>query len=145
MIRAFVLTALAALSLPAAASDCADAKTQQQLNQCQQQAYAQADARLNALYEQMIARLQEDPAATRDLRRAQRAWLAFRDAECRFASPVQGSAASMVLTQCLTRLTRQRTEDFQRYLTCREGDLSCRVPRRPAGQPAQAQPSRDAD
>ncbi len=121
MIHALALIVLAAVSAPAHAADCATAQTQQQLNQCHQQAYAQADARLNAQFEQILGRLQEDVAATRDLRRAQRAWLAYRDAECRFASPVQGSAAGMLLTQCLTRLTRQRSEDFQRYLQCREG------------------------
>lgn len=129
MIRPLALIALTALTASAHASDCADAQTQQQLNQCFQQAYAQADARLNAQFEQILGRLQEDVVATRDLRRAQRAWLAYRDAECRFASPVQGSAAGMVLTQCLARLTRQRSDDFQRYLQCKEGDLSCRLPR----------------
>lgn len=151
MNRSLVLIALTVLSAPVLASNCDDAQTQQQLNQCHQQAYAQADSRLNAQFEQIIARLQADDAATRDLRRAQRAWLAYRDAECRFASPTQGSAASMVLTQCLTRLTRQRSEDFQRYLKCQEGDLSCRLPRQrtngaePAkGQTPAARPSSGA-
>lgn len=135
MIQALALIALAALTASAHASDCAEAQTQQQLNQCFQQAYAQADARLNAQFEQILGRLQEDAVATRDLRRAQRAWLAYRDAECRFASPVQGSAAGMVLTQCLARLTRQRSEDFQRYLQCKEGDLSCRLPRQRSNAP----------
>ena len=49
-------------------------------------AYKKADAELNVLYRQITARLKDDKATTELLVAAQRAWVAFRDAECAFSA-----------------------------------------------------------
>lgn len=89
-----------------------------------------SDARLNELYGTMRTRLGDDADAKDMLVATQRAWLSFRDDECRFrASAIEGSAAPMVYNACIDDLTEERVEDFQQYLDCQEGDLGCPVPR----------------
>jgi len=104
--------------------------SQAELNQCYGNAYKKADAELNVLYRQITARLKDDKATTELLVAAQRAWVAFRDAECDFsASGVSGgSALGTMLAICLDKLTGKRIDDFKNYLKCQEGVLDCPVP-----------------
>lgn len=90
----------------------------------------QADKKLNAEYKKIEARLQDDPDTKKLLVEAQRKWIAFRDAECKFqASGVEGgSVYPDILAACEAGLTEARVQDFDRYLSCEEGDLSCPVP-----------------
>lgn len=83
------------------------------------------DVRLNAIYKAYMQRL--DPAQKKSLTDAQRAWLNFRDLDCKFeASGVDGgSSYPMILRQCLDRKTDDRIKDLERLSTCQEGDLSC--------------------
>ena len=92
--------------------------------------YKKADAELNVLYRQIIARLKDDKATAKLLVAAQRTWVTFRDAECDFsASGVSGgSAHGMVLAICPARLTGKRIDDFKNFLKCQEGALDCPVP-----------------
>lgn len=84
-----------------------------------------ADDALNAQYRTTTARL--SPGSRALLRDAQRSWLTFRDKQCRYeSSAVQGgSAAPMVQSGCLKRLTQDRTRQLRTYAQCEEGDLSC--------------------
>ena len=62
---------------------------------------------------------------------AERAWVAFRDAECAFqGGPIDqaGTIRPLVVADCRTGLTEARLKDFQGYLSCEEGDTSCPVP-----------------
>ena len=115
---------------PAADGCDAPGLSQAELNDCYGNAYKKADAELNVLYRQITARLKDDKATTKLLVAAQRAWVAFRDAECDFsASGVSGgSAHGMILAICLVRLTAKRIDDFKDYLKCQEGALDCPVP-----------------
>lgn len=89
-----------------------------------------ADAELNRLYREMEARLADDADTLERLKASQRAWIAFRDAECAFAaSAVEGgSAYPEVVASCRAGLTTKRVADFNAYLACEEGDLACPVP-----------------
>lgn len=113
--------------LPAAgrAADCYDSPVQADLNACAGADFAKADAALNAAYKIVHDRLSAD-GQTR-LRDAERAWIAFRDAECNFRSSGDdgGSAAVMIDVQCQAYLTNQRAEDLNKMKTCEDGDLSC--------------------
>jgi uncharacterized protein YecT (DUF1311 family) len=117
-------------SIAKAADGCdSPGLSQAELNECYGNAYKKADAELNVLYRQITARLKDDKATAKLLVAAQRAWVAFRDAECDFsASGVSGSAHGMVLAICLARLTGKRIDDFQNFLKCQEGALDCPVP-----------------
>lgn len=91
---------------------------------------AAADAELNQLYQKIESRLASDHAAKQKLVTAQRAWIVFRDDECKFAaSGVEGgSVYSEVVQSCKQDLTQARIANFNTYLNCEEGDLSCPVP-----------------
>lgn len=129
MVQIAVLTAFI---LPAAqAEDCMDqAEDQLQMNICAQNSYQAADAELNQRFNELRQRIGDDANTRSLLREAERAWLAFRDAECTFAASATlgGSANVMIYDNCLTDLTQQRSEQFLQYLNCEEGDLSCPVP-----------------
>lgn len=131
MKTACLIAAMALLVIPAAhAADCGNASTQMDLNACAAAAFKADDAVLNQLYRQIKARLSGNGTAQKQLLAAQRAWIAYRDAECSFAaSGVEGgSAYPMVVTGCRDELTKRRIKDFKTYLSCQEGDLSCPVP-----------------
>ncbi|EJM88493.1 MULTISPECIES: lysozyme inhibitor LprI family protein [unclassified Pseudomonas] len=112
------------------AVDCDNATDQATMNQCAAQQNKAADKELNALYQQINARLKDSPESKKQLIGAQRAWIGFRDAECRFsASGVEGgSVYPLIYSNCITDLTKARVEAFKTYLKCQEGDLSCPVP-----------------
>jgi uncharacterized protein YecT (DUF1311 family) len=115
---------------PAAhADECKDAQDQATMTKCAEKAYKASDAKLNALYHKIEKRLGDDDAK-RLLVKAERAWIAFRDAECGFAASTVtgGSAYPMIQAMCLDDLTQKRIADFQQYLNCEEGDMSCPVP-----------------
>jgi uncharacterized protein YecT (DUF1311 family) len=114
----------------AVAVDCDNASDQATMNQCAAQQNAAADKELNALYQQITSRFKGNPDNKKLLVGAQRAWVAFRDAECKFsASGVEGgSVYPLIYSNCTTELTKARVQTFKNYLKCQEGDMSCPVP-----------------
>jgi len=123
----FTHTAMAAAESPANnAVDCsADVTTQMQLNACAQQDFEAASAAYSASYRQLSQSVGNKQRQL--LRQVQTEWMQFRTKACEFEqnAVAGGSAAPMVFWQCQTRMTRERTAELQRHLTCEEGDLSC--------------------
>ena len=113
-----------------AAVDCANASDQATMNQCAGQDFKAADKELNTVYQQITGRLKDNPNGKKLLVSAQRAWLGFRDAECKFSSSgvTGGSVYPWVYSSCLTGVTKVRVEALKQYLKCEEGDMSCPVP-----------------
>lgn len=113
----------------ALAEDCSNPQTQTDMTICAVDAYNKTDAELNATYKEITARLKSDPDTAKLLVAAEKAWMAFRDAECTFANSqtVDGSIHPMLVAQCRDGLTRKRVDDLKAYLNCQEGDLSCPV------------------
>ena len=117
------LVLLAAGPVQAQEVDCALAETQQDMNLCAQQDWQAADAGLNAAYAQAMilmtdidADLPEDEqGAARNLRNAQRSWIAFRDAACAAEAYMMhgGSAQPLLLYGCMARLTTARVLDLE--------------------------------
>jgi uncharacterized protein YecT (DUF1311 family) len=131
MYSRFVLALTPLLFIPSAqAVDCDNATDQATMNQCASLQHATADKELNALYQQITTRLKGNPDSMKLLVGAQRSWIAFRDAECKFsASGVEGgSVYPLIYSNCVTELTKARVETFKTYLKCQEGDLGCPVP-----------------
>lgn len=116
--------------LAQAAVDCANASDQATMNQCAGQDFKAADKELNTVYQQITGRLKDNPDSKTLLVSAQRAWLGFRDAECKFSSSgvTGGSVYPWVYSSCLTGVTKVRVEALKQYLKCEEGDMSCPVP-----------------
>ena len=131
-LRYLLILAPLLLAPLAQADDCAQAADQRTMNACAAKDYQRSDAQLNALYRQISERLKNNPEGKSALLTAQRAWLGFRDAECRFAASgvTGGSVYPMIHNQCLADVTTKRVEAFKKYLECQEGDLSCPVPAR---------------
>jgi len=129
--RLFATAILMILSAASAvyADECAD-QTQQGLDKCAGMAYAKADAALNSAYKEIIRRLKDDAATTKLLVTAQKAWIAYRDAECAFSSSASagGTIYPMVVSICLEAVTTERTKALGAYLKCGDGDTGCPVP-----------------
>src|SRR5690349_2055790 len=90
-----IIFALAALSpAPAGAQqkrDCLNEDYQDAMNACSLEQWKRADTALNHDYQALLQRM--DPKSQKLLRSAQRAWLAYRDAECGFiASASEGGS-----------------------------------------------------
>jgi len=115
-----ILVPLAALMLTVTASASDDLSEE----------LRKADQALNHTFREIENRLSDDAGAKARLVSAQRAWIAFRDAECTFQSSGDdgGTAAPMAIAACRTALTTDRTEQLKAYLNCAEGDLTCPVP-----------------
>jgi uncharacterized protein YecT (DUF1311 family) len=107
--------------------DWAD-QTQYGLDVCANQAFERADRALNDAYKEILRRI-GDEHAKQLLVATERAWLAFRDAECKFAvsSTEKGSIYPMEYSLCLEDQTKTRTKELKAYLHCEQGDLSCPV------------------
>ena len=72
---------LAARGISAQVKDpCLDMKSQTEMNICESDQYAKADAELNAVYKQLISKHKSDGEFVRKLKYAQESWLKFRDA-----------------------------------------------------------------
>lgn len=111
----------------ALADGCDNPVTQADMTYCAGYQFKKDDAGLNDVYVRLKANYAKIPAAKSGLLKAQRAWLAFRNAECTLeaAGEAGGTAQPMVFNQCLSRLTQLRTEQLQKRLDCQEGDLTC--------------------
>ena len=102
------------VSAPAfAATDCANAVRQGDMNQCAADAYKREDARLNTLYKQLVGL--SDKAEAARLKQIQLAWIKFRDLHCTYEESRYegGSMAPLVRFNCLRDLTRQRNDTLQ--------------------------------
>jgi uncharacterized protein YecT (DUF1311 family) len=103
--------------------NCADPQAQAEMNACAGIDFERADAELNRLWRTLTAGAQANdrsPDSGRSetdrrseeeiLRRGQRAWVQFRDAQCEYEglSERGGSMETLIVNQCLARLTRQR-------------------------------------
>lgn len=123
----FLAAFLASASLCAAEEvDCENAQTQMDMNICADKDYQQADKALNAAYKKAVAAAREMDENVKDmgeayvgavdaLKRAQRAWIGYRDGQCEFAGfeARGGSMEPMLVSGCLADLTRKRTDELK--------------------------------
>jgi uncharacterized protein YecT (DUF1311 family) len=112
------------------ARDCTKLDTQAEMNICAGKNEAAADAALNQLYRKLMA-AQSGEAAKARLRDAERAWVAYRDGECRFdVGPREegGSIWPLAWSTCLRDKTDARLRELQHHLDCPSA-LAC-----PAGK-----------
>lgn len=92
---------------------CARAKNQNEMNRCAAEQYQKADAELNRVYQQTLAKLPADHQEK--VKEAQRAWIPFRDAHCESESFTfnGGSMQPLIRANCLEATTRARTEQLR--------------------------------
>jgi uncharacterized protein YecT (DUF1311 family) len=128
-------TAPAAASTTAVASSggdkCMDsAQSQAAMNECASNSLGAADKELNQVYQQVLRKYAKDTVFVAKLKAAQKAWLAFRDAELEARYPANdksleyGSVYPMCANNDLEAMTRQRTEALRAWLKgAEEGDV----------------------
>jgi uncharacterized protein YecT (DUF1311 family) len=95
---------------------CEMAGTNLEMTRCMHRELEDSDARLNLVYGTLIKALAKPQA----LQQAQRTWIAFRDAECRFQNEAMqgGSVYRFSNDLCLMQLTEQRIEVLERVQPC---------------------------
>ena len=105
--------------------DCAHAVNQNDMNVCAQQDFQKSDGRLNAVYRKLVGKL--DAREKEQLKTAQKAWLAYRDAECTYTvrNNEGGSIYPLVWSGCLTTQTEMRIKQLQAHLDCADNKDSC--------------------
>lgn len=126
----FLLMSLNFVGYTYGANKCDSVITQAQMNECSALSYREADTQLNTIYKSIMGEIKVQAEMAQHLKAAQKIWIIFRDAECKFVADrsAGGSIQPMVLSACLDRLTRARTEQLKSYTRCNEGDVSCPLP-----------------
>lgn len=106
--------------------DCANASSTVEMNFCAGEDLEKADAELNRLYQKALAAIPEmatekpfDAKSWENaLRSSQRAWIAFRDAECDNHVPMfwgGGTGTTSAVLGCKTEKTRTRIEELKQH------------------------------
>ncbi len=82
-----------------------------------------ANTQMNKIYQQLKDKRSNDPK----LIDSQEAWVAFRDLNCKFASGRYSvdTISSLIYSQCMEGLTKQRTTELQSYLNRKEYECQC--------------------
>jgi uncharacterized protein YecT (DUF1311 family) len=106
--------------------NCTDPQSNLEMKMCAQQDFQRADAELNKVYAEAVAGAREQNQALRDnhekapdsealLRKAQRAWVAFRDANCAVEYQIYfgGSHASLAYSLCQVSMTKARIAELK--------------------------------
>ena len=90
----------------------ANAQTQTEMNITAGKTYDKADKTMTVAYKKLMGKL--DAKGKARLKKAQIAWIKFRDAEAEFRSSESegGSMHPMVESDCLTEITNQRTKEL---------------------------------
>jgi len=102
-------------------------QSQAGLNQCASDGAKSADAELNRIYAKVLAANATDTAFLEKFKAAQRAWIAFRDAQiaARYPSPADyGSVLPMCESGEYEQLTRDRIKQLNAWVAgTEEGDV----------------------
>ncbi len=90
---------------------------------CAWYSYFQADVKLNDAYQKALSRLGVEESRE-SLRAAQKAWIPYRDASCRFETSAweDGSFRYVATAMCFESMTRTRTKELAKILTCKGED-----------------------
>lgn len=83
--------------------------------ECQKAELAQLDKRLNVAYQRALKEAQSDKQRDQ-LRKAQRLWIQYRDANCEYYELYEGTIARIYGGVCMLDLTRTRAEELERAI-----------------------------
>lgn len=123
---ALALTVLLALPINTLAQAECESPYRYQYQQCMEEALGvtvdmlscigdelvHQDQQLNIAYKELMSNL--TPDRKKALKKAQRLWIQYRDANCNFyAAPDSGSIAQVQINDCVLTMTAQRTQELQ--------------------------------
>jgi uncharacterized protein YecT (DUF1311 family) len=111
-----------------AAASFANGQTQQELNDKACSDYKQADREMNQAYQTILRDYAKDRAFIAALRKAQLAWIRYRDAHLNSIFPGDRSQYGSINTMCrcndLAEITKERTQVLNRWVEgIEEGDV----------------------
>jgi uncharacterized protein YecT (DUF1311 family) len=103
-----------ALTLSFLLCPCAHSQSQPEMNETAQADFEKADAKLNAVYKKTLATL--DDEGKKKLIAAERAWVAYRDAEAAFVADSErgGSIAPLIYSTTCRELTESRIQELHK-------------------------------
>jgi uncharacterized protein YecT (DUF1311 family) len=115
---------------------CSEAKevlTQTEMQYCAAQEFKQADDELKNVYRKVLERYSKRPDEVARIEKAQRAWVAFRDADVDAFYPKGdtddfGEFVDICSFRLLEDLTRRRTKELLSFLTFTEGVICSQKP-----------------
>lgn len=89
------------------------------MHNCIGEEHARQDARLNQAYKALTAQL--TPLRKNELVAAQRLWIQYRDANCKFyADPDGGTMATINAASCGLEMTAERAKELERLAEQRD-------------------------
>jgi uncharacterized protein YecT (DUF1311 family) len=97
-------------------------QTQSEMNKDANFEYNEADTELNNVYQKLLSEYKSDSIFIDRLKKAQRIWLSYRDAELEMKFPAEnkqleyGNTYSMCVSIYLEELTEQRIEKLKDWL-----------------------------
>lgn len=99
---------------------CSEAGTQVEMNDCAGKEYKAADAALNRVYQQLVAKLDAEEKTA--LKTAQTAWIKYRDTNCDFVADQYkgGTIRPMIYALCLADVTRNRSAELKTQIEDRD-------------------------
>lgn len=106
-----IIALLLAAASPAAS--CLDLGSTTAMAACLDREAQAADRRLNAAYRAARARIPAKQAVS--LQTAQRAWIAFRDANCRAYAAGEGTITQVETAQCRLNTTTARAAELENF------------------------------
>jgi len=108
------LAAILVLSASCGFCNFAYSQSQPEMNATAEAAFEKADAKLNKIYKQTLAGLDEE--GKKKLVAAERAWLAYRDAEATYEADAErgGSIVPLIYSQTCLQMTEARIEQLQK-------------------------------
>ncbi|WP_375238091.1 lysozyme inhibitor LprI family protein [Aurantibacter sp.] len=105
-------------------------QTQSEMNKEASNAYKKADANLNNVYKQILAKYKTDTVFIDKLRKTQRIWITYRDAELEMKFPAEnkqleyGSVYPMCVSLFLKELIEERIQRLKVWIDgAEEGDI----------------------
>lgn len=106
------------------------AQTQLEMNEAEYNKYLKADKELNKVYKEILSEYKEDTVFIASLKKSQRIWIQFRDAEMEMMYPERepgyyGSIHPMCWSIYLTQLTNERIQKLKLWLLGEEPGNSC--------------------
>lgn len=124
MKKALTVLAMILLTANLHAFECKEDGNQQEMNQCAYEDYQKADKELNKVYQELKAKNKDDKKYLENLKKAQLAWIAFRDAEIATIFTCEeedericfGSMYPLLYNGEMKRLTEERTSQLKKLI-----------------------------
>lgn len=110
----------------AAETDCTKPDNQTDLNICSSQEFDKVDNKLNRIYNEYRATLDEN--RKRLLKAAELAWIKYRDYSCELEWPKgeSGSIGPLIRNDCMIRMTQHRIKEIKILANCTlESPVNC--------------------